>query len=1280
MQQDRRLQQKFANDIQNMTNIHGRRAGSYGVSIRVQGIDGHPFVVLNNRDGQIPAEGYPDTLQEAPKMYGSLNTSKMQEKNSYEGRHTEPCRSQKKMQVNVSQKTTLNNVFQNGVSEPTKQSRKKPALLNFQKHPELLQPYDPENNALTLTSPESIKSSAHKTEVGHNSLNKLASSSHIHIKPWDSVKNSTEVNSQKPTTLDDQSKNVLQTSVGNSIKSTMTADGPSNDSHVTNLEVRKHRPDVLPLRRQNSAGPLLERSESQISSDSTPNSKSSPWKSWQDDQDDPLYADNVNRHKNRRYIPFLPGTGRDIDTEPISGVEQLIDKFDGKDHSQRRGRSARKRIDPEDRKRSRSVDSALPFRNEGYSDYFGKFSKNTGASNEPLLRPSQLRLQKSVPPGNQVSLSNDKKPVHHTVSTDSIKKFQDQQKESRPDSKSSWSVSKRSLNEASVSNGSKNLMLNSSSFTTNGKTSEDKLETVTSTLRLQSGVKVPSFSSRKNSIKASDSVDGEQVTPDLLKGQQEISQQTSEETAKQILYNYLMQGSKDSDDATRRKVNLVFEKIQTLKSRAAGDPQITNKSPDSSDEVRALLEQKHALEKKVSDLQKQLGEQTKNQESAKEAEEKTRVNLKDVQNQLNNSSEENNDLRQRLIKSEKDLRNNLEELFQVKMEREQYQTEIRDLQDQLSEMHDELDQAKKPGNHDGEQELLLEELLQMKQELEEILLAKEEQEDILRRRERELTALKGALKEEVSSHDREVDSLRDNYEKELEKLRKKAEEAILNCMAMENDKNIMEQSKDASEKQVKELVGDKELMKRKIRELEAEVARLNEVISDMKKEEEKMKSRIKQLEKERRQLEDALREADSQEEEMMLAKRALENQLEEVQRNLNKTIQDRQEMMESLQVEKMQREQLKKARNEIENEYRQQDKIIEKLKKEMADVIESSRKSNLEHQTQLDEYKERSRKEIPDLQRQLKEKSMEAEKSYLVTKKLQEELRQSENKMHNCLQERDDAVLKCQHLEMRLKDVELELQSKSQHKDDRTRQLKQMEDKIAQLEMELDEEQSNADLLDERLTRSREQLEQMRSELVQEKALRQDLECDKISLERQNKDLKSRILHLESSQRSNKEGLVSQLELRIQELEERLENEERDRANLQLTNRRLERRVKELVMQVDDEHISLTDQKEQLALRLKSLKRQMDEAEEEIDKLENAKKKLQRELEEQLEINDQLQGQLSTLRKDLRRQNSSTKILNLDNDEDDDYTTDEESLCDAAVYRLHKDVHSLSFS
>lgn len=102
-------------------------------------------------------------------------------------------------------------------------------------------------------------------------------------------------------------------------------------------------------------------------------------------------------------------------------------------------------------------------------------------------------------------------------------------------------------------------------------------------------------------------------------------------------------------------------------------------------------------------------------------------------------------------------------------------------------------------------------------------------------------------------------------------------------------------------------------------------------------------------------------------------------------------------------------------------------------------------------------------------------------------------------------------------------------------------------------------------------------------------------------------------------------------------------------------------------MQVDDEHLSLTDQKDQvsregplgthrflgapkepplipggplltpqLSLRLKAMKRQVAEAEEEIDRLENTKKKLQRDLEDQVELNDQLQGQLTTIRQDLR--------------------------------------------
>lgn len=48
-----------------------------------------------------------------------------------------------------------------------------------------------------------------------------------------------------------------------------------------------------------------------------------------------------------------------------------------------------------------------------------------------------------------------------------------------------------------------------------------------------------------------------------------------------------------------------------------------------------------------------------------------------------------------------------------------------------------------------------------------------------------------------------------------------------------------------------------------------------------------------------------------------------------------------------------------------------------------------------------------------------------------------------------------------------------------------------------------------------------------------------------LALAPQNKDLKGRVSYLEGSQKSNKEAMVGQLEQRIQELEERLEAEER---------------------------------------------------------------------------------------------------------------------------------------
>lgn len=155
---------------------------------------------------------------------------------------------------------------------------------------------------------------------------------------------------------------------------------------------------------------------------------------------------------------------------------------------------------------------------------------------------------------------------------------------------------------------------------------------------------------------------------------------------------------------------------------------------------------------------------------------------------------------------------------------------------------------------------------------------------------------------------------------------------------------------------------------------------------------------------------------------------------------------------------------------------------------------------------------------------------------------------------------------------------------------------------------------------------------------MQERSARQDLECDKISLERQNKDLKSRLASSEGFQKPS--ASLSQLESQNRELQERLQAEEREKTVLQSTNRKLERRVKELSIQIDDERQHVNDQKDQLSLRVKALKRQVDEAEEEIERLDSLRKKAQRELEEQHEVNEQLQARIKALEKDSWRKAS----------------------------------------
>ncbi|XP_007904674.2 cingulin-like protein 1 isoform X1 [Callorhinchus milii] len=1314
MQQNYGIQIRFIQDAQEedtpkpRKSLSASKSGSYGVSIRVQGIDGQPYVVLNsNKEGQLQVYEPPtgngsvdrtlvqDSFKAYPGPFGDyareLRTEKLSKGGDFPAHEIQcPSRHRPSLPPKLPAPPP-----EDPREEINKERIRTSNLLNFQKHPEILKPYDPEKSLFKPNGQPSGTGIGSKIATSIPPFAQRKESKPFHSLARSESSTRSDIDAASSARPSDDKSNVGKFAMlGNLAKKVPAPPGSKADvfdpsrrcqsnTGTDTEDSRRTRPDLLPLRRQDSAGRALEISRSRRSSSSTPTSVCSEkllYKQRSEDADEELYAENVNRHENRRYIPFKAGTGRDIDTGSIPAVDELIGKFDEKDgQQQRRGRSVgrRNRIKPEDRKRSRSVDSALPFPLRCNSAYLDEHSKSRGKSTERLLRPSQLLRQNATSQDPSSPSPSEEQPVS------SIGGSLDWPDTGPGEKQSNHSYGcMKNLSQAEMT-GAANVQNTVKSSTlpvgTISKPDPEKKE-VASITQIKTSTATLSFSgsSRNSGTHQSPASTNQtacdrdvQVTPDLLK-----DQQTNEETAKQILYNYLKEGSND-DDATKKKVNLVFEKIQTLKSRSAvagGEPK-DKKVDESSTEFKALLEQKNELEKKVVEVEKKVNELKKalekeilNQQSTKEQKDRTKANLKNLEQEMEESLEENNRLRELLAKTDKELRSQLEELMQVKMEKEQYQSEIRDMQDQLSEMHDELDHAKITVASEEEKEILIMDLIQAKQELKDVLAAKEDQEEALKRRERELTALRGVLKEEVSNHDQEIENLKDKYEKEMQKQKKRLEDEVQNQSALKQGKDAAEQAKSTAEGHAKHLADENETLKRKVAQLQAEIAKLNQIISDMRKEESKLKDKVTRLETEKKQLEAALREIGDQKEDMSMAKRVLENRLEDVQRSLNKRSQEYHDLIERMKAEAGQKDLLKKTKNEMEDERRQLEKTIEKLQKEGSEMTRDFQRSTLELQKELDDWKERNRREVVDLQRQMKDKTLEAEKSRQATKKLQDEMHQLENELMDVRCERDEVVEKSLNLQQTVNELELDLESKKLFKEDRSRQVKQMEDKLAEMEMELDEERSNSDLLIDRISKGREQIEQMRNELLQERAARQDLECDKISLERQNKDIKSRIFYLEGSQKQSKEGIVTQLEGRIQELEERLEDEDRERASLQLANRKLERKVKDLMMQIDDEHLHLTDQKDQLSLRLKALKRQVDEAEEEIDRMENTKKKLQRELEEQREANEELQGQMNTLKKELRRKNLPAKAqTSLLNDLENDYSTDEESMFDSGL-------------
>ncbi|XP_006186724.1 cingulin [Camelus ferus] len=990
--------------------------------------------------------------------------------------------------------------------------------------------------------------------------------------------------------------------------------------------------------------------------------------------------------------------GSTIDTAPLSSVDSLINKFDSHHGGQARGRTGRRMrmLPPEQRKRSQSLDTRLPRdtleererrspnhwtpsttrdqhvgsskqsaqrqsplggfnRSRQTQDWvLQSFEEPQGRAQDPAMlqfksTPDLLRdQQEAAPPGSvdhvkatiygilreggsesemsvrrKVSLVLEQIQPLVMASPGSAKALAGQgeltQKVEELQKKLDEEVKKRQKLEPSRLGLERQL--------------EEKAEECSRLQELLERRKGEAQQSTKELQNVKLLLDqGERVRHGLetqvMELQDKLKQAQGPEPAKEVLMKDLLQTRElleevlEAKQRTEEQLRLRERELTALKGA------LKEEVASRDQEVEHVRQQ---YQRDAEQLRRSMQDATQDHAALEAERQKMSALVRGLQRELEETSEETGHWQNMFQKNKEELRATKQELLQLRMEKEEMEEE---LGEKIEVLQRELGQARAGAGDTRQVEELRKELRRTQEELKELRTEQQSQEVAGRHRERELE--KQLKVEAERGQGLEQQNLQ--LQKTLQQLRQDCEEASKAQMAAEAEAAVLAQRRAAVETTLRETQEENDEFRRRILGLEQQLKEARGLAEGGEVAEARLRDKVQRLEAEKQRLEEALNAAQEEEGSLAAAKRALEARLEEAQRGLARLGQEQQALNRALEEEGKQREALRRSKAELEEQKRLLDRTVDRLNKELEQIGDDSKQALQQLHAQLEDYKEKARREVADAQRQAKEWASEAEKTSGGLSRLQDETQRLRQALQASQADRDTARLDKELLAQRLQGLEQEAENKKRSQDDRSRQLKNLEEKVSRLEVELDEERSTVELLTERMNRGRDQVDQLRTELMQERSARQDLECDKISLERQNKDLKSRLASSEGFQKPS--ASLCQLESQNRELQERLQAEEREKTALQSTNRKLERRVKELSIQIDDERQHVNDQKDQLSLRVKALKRQVDEAEEEIERLDGLRKKAQRELEEQHEVNEQLQARIKALEKDSWRKAS----------------------------------------
>ncbi|XP_004589604.2 myosin-9 [Ochotona princeps] len=694
-----------------------------------------------------------------------------------------------------------------------------------------------------------------------------------------------------------------------------------------------------------------------------------------------------------------------------------------------------------------------------------------------------------------------------------------------------------------------------------------------------------------------------------------------------------------------------------------------------ANEVKALQQGKGDSDHKRKKVEAQLQElQVKFSEGERVRTEladkvtKLQVELDNVTGLLNQSDSKSSKLTKDFSALESQLQDTQELLQEENRQKLGLSTKLKQLEDEKNSIKEQLEEEEE-AKHNLEKQIvtLQAQVTDMRKKMEDGVGCLETAEEARRKLQKDLEGLSQRHEEKVAAYDKlektktrlqqELDDLLVDLDHQrqsvsnLEKKQKKfdqllAEEKTISAKyAEERDRAEAE----AREKETKALSLARAL--EEAMEQKAELERLNKQfrteMEDLMSSKDDVGKSVHELEKSKRALEQQVEEMKTQLEELEDelqatedAKLRLEVNLQAMKAQFERDLQGRDEQSEEkkkqlvrqvremeaeLEDERKQRSMAVAARKKLEMDLKDLEAHIDTANKNRDEAIKQLRKLQAQMKDYMRELEDtRASREETLAQAKENEKKLKSMEAEMM--QLQEELAAAERAKRQAQQERDELADEIANSSGK---GALALEEK-----------RRLEARIAQLEEELEEEQGNTELVNDRLKKANLQIDQINTDLNLERSQAQKNENARQQLERQNKELKVKLQEMEGTVKSKYKASIAALEAKIAQLEEQLDNETKERQAASKQVRRAEKKLKDVLLQVEDERRNAEqykDQADKASTRLKQLKRQLEEAEEEAQRANASRRKLQRELEDATETADAMNREVSSLKNKLRR-------------------------------------------